>query len=422
MTEPRQPPIGQRHRAGRRAGLAGVALIEVMLTLLLLSVSAAAWWHLTQRLSTAMVITRLGDAANRLAQNRLEDALRYTTSTVEASAPVGPTPPSVPLRAWAQLAPIQEDVPLGTDAPLAHVQLQVSDTALPLLKSVTAGVSWSFAGRPRHLALHTLASGVDPRLPAVAALVRDALDPDDTPSHAPASPTQARASLPRDAIVLDSGLAMLRLWPDDGRVWVLDRLSGMITQSCWVSPSRDPSTLRVAHLEGCSALSGMWLSGSVRFADPQDPTPEVSKPDPGGVALGLDLNIRSEGAPASISSGSCVDNAPDTPSPLPRTHVRFHCRLPTWGTPPTWSGRIDIVPRGWTLGTTASDWRVCRYSADQNGNGRIDNAEHPATYVELDTSLDDQNFLIVRGDRACPGTAQASGEDTTDLTTQPHQP
>ena len=55
------------------------------------------------------------------------------------------------------------------------------------------------------------------------------------------------------------------------------------------------------------------------------------------------------------------------------------------------------------LGTAAPQaLRVCRYSVDQNGNGRIDNAEHPAAYLDVDAPLGNQNFLIVPMLAGCP--------------------
>jgi len=68
-------------------------------------------------------------------------------------------------------------------------------------------------------------------------------------------------------------------------------------------------------------------------------------------------------------------------------------------------------------------FKVCRYSADYNGNGytywvnpdttkepafKIDNEEHPETYRAVSHSLARQNFLIVRGDVSCPSRAHAT--------------
>ena len=60
---------------------------------------------------------------------------------------------------------------------------------------------------------------------------------------------------------------------------------------------------------------------------------------------------------------------------------------------------IAMVP----LGNGALDRRVCRYSADVDGSGAVDtNLEHPPAYTDVDSSLAQQNFLVVNGAEACP--------------------
>jgi hypothetical protein len=97
-------------------------------------------------------------------------------------------------------------------------------------------------------------------------------------------------------------------------------------------------------------------------------------------------------------------------------------------TAPRWSGRLDLVAVGWTLAAGgATGYRVCRYSADHDRNGRIDNPEHPAAYAAVDGPLGDQNFLIVRAAASCPVDASVSpvlglGGNWLDDGTVAHQP
>ena len=85
------------------------------------------------------------------------------------------------------------------------------------------------------------------------------------------------------------------------------------------------------------------------------------------------------------------------------------------------SGRTSLQPSGWSIGSTAGTWRVCRYTQDLDRSGAIDaNAEHPSDYRDLDASLGNQNFLVIAGTAACP-----SGNNTglsVDVSTAPHQP
>ena len=83
---------------------------------------------------------------------------------------------------------------------------------------------------------------------------------------------------------------------------------------------------------------------------------------------------------------------------------------------------------GWTIGTGAAQWRVCRHTSDLDGSGALDsNLEHPASYTSVDSSLANQNFLVVNGAAACPAGAatQVAGNNAdvyVDLSTAQHQP
>lgn len=102
-----------------------------------------------------------------------------------------------------------------------------------------------------------------------------------------------------------------------------------------------------------------------------------------------------------------------------------------------WTGRTLIIPSGWTVGTTAATFKVCRYSADDNLNGyvwttsgsnvvKIDNSEHPYAYLFASSAVNNQNFLVIKGSKACPtdGPVEVNGqgaENYTDETTVTHQ-
>lgn len=78
-------------------------------------------------------------------------------------------------------------------------------------------------------------------------------------------------------------------------------------------------------------------------------------------------------------------------------------------TPMRWWGKVTINPNTvsangtvWTLGSTSSTYKVCRYSADYNASGSISNSEHPLWYRAVTGALDGQNFLVVKGNESCP--------------------
>jgi hypothetical protein len=79
--------------------------------------------------------------------------------------------------------------------------------------------------------------------------------------------------------------------------------------------------------------------------------------------------------------------------------------LPNGATPSVWSGTMNVG--GISIGTGSGNDKICRYSADYDGSGGITNAEHPATYANVTESLENQNFMVMKGNASCPaGTVQ----------------
>ena len=103
-------------------------------------------------------------------------------------------------------------------------------------------------------------------------------------------------------------------------------------------------------------------------------------------------------------------------------------------TPNRWWGRVTLNANSnaangqtWTIGTASGNFRVCRFSADYNGNGAIANSEHPLWYRGVIGALDGQNYLVINQSQSCPTEQPADplsnqaarySDDTTAL----HQP
>jgi type IV pilus modification protein PilV len=75
------------------------------------------------------------------------------------------------------------------------------------------------------------------------------------------------------------------------------------------------------------------------------------------------------------------------------------------GTPREWWGRVDLVPEtssaNGRVPWSTSSYRVCRYSADYNGNG-LSNSDHPRNYRQVTGALDSQNFAVIPFGDTCP--------------------
>jgi hypothetical protein len=224
---------------------------------------------------------------------------------------------------------------------------------------------------------------------------------------------------------------------------VFDDASGRIVSRC-SGMSAAVRDLADGDLTTCEA--GLWLllSGIVRFADTVPPAASTANAAPPVFAMRLALADGSGEAPAQcsvdamktvryVAAGSLhIDAVPIDVAPA-------SAGLATWDdtgdrfaayrcivaprADGRWSGRTTLAPSGWTIGSGAADGRVCRFAADRDGSGAIDaNIEHPADYRDVAIGLTEQNFLVVRGDQACPA---ASGDLSTlaaDLATVQHQP
>jgi len=79
-----------------------------------------------------------------------------------------------------------------------------------------------------------------------------------------------------------------------------------------------------------------------------------------------------------------------------------------------WSGRIELASEGWTIGSTGTARRVCRYVG--TGAGAIDaNIASGGDDIDVGTALIGRDFLVVRGSESCPG-------EPLTARTEPHQP
>ena len=80
-----------------------------------------------------------------------------------------------------------------------------------------------------------------------------------------------------------------------------------------------------------------------------------------------------------------------------------------------WSGEVTLNPLGWTFdnsgtlgspdastGAATGRARLCRFTADYNGNSVLSNGEHPRYYRQVRGALDNQNYLVVDGEDDCP--------------------
>ena len=221
----------------------------------------------------------------------------------------------------------------------------------------------------------------------------------------------------------------------------------LLSEAAWPNPSSSPSaTLAGYDPPDCGAQRSM----TVRFNSPVNYT-QVNNgvtqtitstvitlvvPD-GTITSGMTAAQKSAAiAPHAGLPASSVQDPVD----LDERYVSYTCVVypKDFGGVKAWTGRTLLVPSGWDIGTGNNQFKVCRFSSDYNLNGyiwqssggnvtKIDNGEHPYAYLFTTIGLNNQNFLVIDGNRSCPtdGPVEVDGtggENYTDETTVLHQP
>ncbi len=402
-------PGPRRHGCPHRQ--LGASLIDALAALLVLSMGVVivARLHGTLRLNAD--IARQRSEAVRHAQRDVEQARAYVGVSASARGP-----------SYDGIADGNAGAD-GADGDTRYaLERQVSvDPAAPL-KSLDVRMSWNDrSGAEQALTLHSLVARESPLLRGVlsTALSRDAW------AGLPGEPLQFSPSSRR----LDDGRTMLRPDLSTADAWVVDPATGGVTQVCRWNSAATASPWDAGELQDCSQASAQVVSGIVRFADASAADPSLAAAAP------LPLSIRLTRTDASLPPAVCATQAvrvveverdgvarrewvPVDATPaalgvagwteLGDRFVAYHCRVPSTSVGSRWSGRIDVVPTGWSIGPQANGRQICRYASDQDGSGRVDaNAEHPADYHDVSGPLLQQNFLVIGATATCP-TGDAS--------------
>ncbi|MEQ1805816.1 MAG: hypothetical protein ABL900_10620, partial [Burkholderiaceae bacterium] len=410
----------------------GTTLLEGLVAFLVLSLGMLSVVRVQTQMRLNTDVARQRSEAVRIAQEDIERLRAFSVIAVRTGA-----------TAFASVASATRQVNSDTGQP--------SNTSYSLTREITAGdtslsknarisVAWDDrTGARQQVALSTLIAGHDPAYAGALQL------------HAKAPPLRAvharSAWIPLQAKDLGQGHSAFKPIASGTEVLVYDNTSGNVTARCsGVDATLSNANLSAAALGTCEALQAYSLSGVVRFSGATPPEPAAANDVPLELSIAITTSdaatppvCRSEarksvrytlggatrteavpiGAlPATLGLGSWVETG--------ERFVAYHCVVVPAVPGGAWSGRAGVAPTGWTLGAGAGDYRVCRFSADVDGSGAIDNnLEHPDSYSALRSSLTQQNFLVIKGTQSCP-TAPAGTAGTSplfaDLSTAPHQP
>lgn len=226
-------------------------------------------------------------------------------------------------------------------------------------------------------------------------------------------PRGRHPAVPVEAIDIGDGTNSRFQPPGAGVSWVFNNTTGFITQVCTG--------------DACTAFNARLLAGFVRFsANPAAPSNAAEAENPLGASMPVEVTVVQSAPADQAGTQVCFE----TQQPL---YVAYYCAVPL-GTGDRWSGRSlvvhpDIVA---LLGdATAGKWRVCRYTPKLGHYlvpSEMSNEEHPLDYVNVRTSLVNQNFLMIgAGDGTtaftCPNETDNTGVlEFIDGDTYRHQP
>ena len=381
----------------------GVGLVETLIALLVVAVGVVGFLKFQSSARLNSDVARQRTEALRLAQNDIEQLRSSRAADIQSSQ--------------------------------RKVTPEAANTSFDIGRAITAGnggsktaqvtVSWLDRNGVAQQVLMTSILATQPTeltgALAVAQRTQDAL------------PLNGRSSaIPPQANDLGDSRSVFKLSGDDTTAYLWDNRSGRVTASC-TGVQRHARHIVVGDLSSCTTMAAVLISGQVRFS--MALPPDAARPADAPLALSMELAL--SGGPyahpakcgaEAMKTISYLEGGKQRRAAVPEAataitwaasnwvelgerFTAYHCVVVGSGTPAKWSGRLKLVPQGWTLGRTATDFKTCRYSA-----------QTPDAYVDVSTSLTEQNFLVIRGDQACPSASalKTNGEGVqnfTDLST-----
>jgi Tfp pilus assembly protein PilV len=238
------------------------------------------------------------------------------------------------------------------------------------LKHNHVTVSWpDRSGTTQTVELHSSIVGLAPVYSAALAL-----PPQD-------NTLSLRRHLPVGAKRLGQGRSVFKPSPRSSVAWVINHATGDVVAQCSVPPTLAASDITEADLGPCSDLVARLVRGYIRFS--LSAVPDAMSANDAPLTLTL--------APA---SARCETEAVGSAS-SPERYLAYTC-LALPGNPEP----LQIIPDGWAFGHTTSTYKACRYSSAQTASP--------------------QNYLVIRGDAACPGALpQHNGASVATVQYQP---
>lgn len=414
-------------RVPARRRLHGTSLVEAVVALAVMAFGMLAVVGVQSTLRLNADVAKQRSEAVRIAQEAMETARGF--SAIEA--------PGAGQTAYGDIATMGGSAVVGytTNTTYTLTQTVVSRTD-PQRKEVRVRVDWvDRNGEAQGIELNSIVGANDPRVALLLGARPNGIPLRQPLGRNPAIPPQAKA--------MGGGLSAFKPPSSDGLVvWVFDELSGVIVGVCNTVVTGQ-AALTGADISACSNnANGLLLSGYVRFSTALAQTNAANAENPTSTALNLSLALTLTSAGHPTPNHVCYADAPaDLALASVSIEVAYFCAVFP-NSSERWSGRSDIVPLAfsdpgelpWVIADNAADatadrYRVCRYTPAANDAEPIPNRLHPRNYVDVDTALRNQNFLVIRaGDGTtaftCPTDAPIDpvAGDLINSNTLVHQP
>jgi Tfp pilus assembly protein PilV len=378
----------------------GASLIEALVALAVMGFGILGIAGIQSTLRSNGDLSKQQAEATRLAQQVLEDSRSFT----QLPAVVDPE-----IRTYEGLVSGDLGSVQGTNATYER-SLTVTDLAPGRAKLLTVTVRWSDrSNETQEVRLTSNIAGVPPGLGASLST--------PTVGKPLRLPLGRHATIPPEAVDQGNGTSSFSP-PGAGTTrWVFSNDTGVISKIC--ADGTEAS---------CINAQSLLLTGFIRFAldavTPLETQAErpASAPLPG---VGVTLN-QTHPTTASLI---CLTRAN-------LQDLEYFCAVPVTEAEPLWSGRsvltgLTLAPAVASASGTA--YRVCRYTKHRahvdipgvEPTKRIPNADHPLDYLDVDSTLVGQNFLVIRaGNGTTPFDCPVDDVSTTLVngTTWHHQP
>lgn len=387
----RMPAAARRQR--------GVSLVEALVAFLVVGLGMLSIVSVQATLRYNSDVAKQRTEAVRLAQEELESLRAFTRLESTAGQP--------------DYVEIASMLPRAVDVAITNttysIQREVTSVVNGGHKIVRVVVRWrdrranpDVAGTNQEVALQSTIAALDPALGAVVTIPPASTSTLLPKARHPFIPTRARD--------LGDGRSVFKPAEGGAVAWVFDNTTGYITR-CTVSFASTTQTLTSAQLVDCDDFEGFLLAGFVRFTA-ADPVTEADAEAPDGVAF----NIKLVATPVGDGEREprCFDYS-EAAVAAASSSVTFFCVVYPRADN-LWTGDLtaETDADGFAWGVGEGQYRLCRYSADYDADGTVENAEHPARYTNMDGGLLNQNFLVVPGPASCP-TDSAPDPSSGDL-------